>query len=99
VAGCLRKSDTVALLDRDLFGLVLEDLSRPEDGLKVTQKVCNALSQSLVVESQRYQVAACMGVSIYPRDGAAADTLIERAGIALSKACQTGECFLLYTEE
>jgi GGDEF domain-containing protein len=99
VASCLRKSDTVALLDRDLIGLVLEDLSRPEDGLKVTQKVCSALSQSLVVDSRRYQVAACMGVSIFPRDGAVADLLIERAGIALSKARQTGECCLMYAEE
>ncbi len=99
VASCLRKSDTVALLDRDLLGLVLEDLSRPEDGLRVTQKVCNALSQSLVVESQRYQVSVCMGVSIYPKDAAAAEALIERAGIALRNARQAGECCLMYTEE
>ena len=99
VASCLRKSDTVALLDRDLLGLVLEDLSRPEDGLKVTQKVCNALSQPLVVGNQRYQVAACMGVSIYPRDGSQAETLIERASAALSMARQAGECCRMYAGE
>jgi GGDEF domain-containing protein len=96
VAGCLRKSDTVALLERGLFGVVLEDLTRPEDALKVTHKVCQALKQPLGVENQRYQLAACMGVSIYPRDGSEAGILIARAAAALEMARRAGEVCVIY---
>jgi hypothetical protein len=35
---CLRKSDTAVLLDRGMFGFILEDISRAEDSLLVGKK-------------------------------------------------------------
>ncbi len=92
---CLRKSDTAVLLDRGLYGIILEDLSRAEDSLLVGDKFTKALSPSPGSDDPmmpRFH----MGISIYPRDGQEARMLVERAESAMQQAAETGECCRMY---
>lgn len=86
LTGCLRKSDTAALLDRGLFGIILEDVSRPENTLKVVEKLMGALREPIGLPGLRYTPKAQMGVSVYPLDGLDAEALVERAEEALQAA-------------
>lgn len=90
LAGCLRKSDTVTLLDRGLFGVILEDVSRPENTLRVVEKLAVALKEPIVLQGVRYQPQARFGVSVYPLDGLDAEKLVQRAEEALQAAYGEG---------
>jgi GGDEF domain-containing protein len=75
----LRKSDTVVMLDRGLYGIILEDISTPEGSLKVVKKIETALSEPILLQGLRYLPVAIYGVSVYPQDGTEASVLVERA--------------------
>jgi predicted ATPase/GGDEF domain-containing protein len=93
---CLRKSDTALLLDRSVFGLILEDISRPEDSLIVAQKICEALGEVVRIEGVEYLPLVHMGISVYPRDAQQAGRLIECAEAAMREAAEVGNCCQMY---
>lgn len=90
LTGCLRKSDTAALLDRGLFGIILEDVARPENTLKVVEKLMGVLREPIGLADLRYTPRVHLGVSVYPLDGLDAETLVGRAEGAL-QAARRGE--------
>ena len=87
---CLRKSDTALLLDRGLFGIILEDISRAEDSLLVCEKFAQTLRQTATPEGNGHTLEIHMGISIYPRDGQEASKLIECAEYARQQALEAG---------
>ncbi len=86
---CLRKSDTALLLDRGLFGVILEDIARAEDSLLVGQKFAQTLRQA-AKDGEGILSDIHMGISIYPRDGQEASKLIECAEYARQQALEAG---------
>ena len=87
---CLRKSDTALLLDGDLFGVILEDISRAEDSLQVCEKIDQALRQPAGKDGGRLISGVYVGISIYPRDGQEAGKLVECADSARQQAVEAG---------
>jgi diguanylate cyclase (GGDEF)-like protein/PAS domain S-box-containing protein len=86
-----RKSDTVARVGGDEFTLILEELDKPEDAGKVAHKIIRALLEPYPIEGNDVCIGVSVGVSVYPRDGVDAATLVNNADEAMYRAKQGGK--------
>ena len=87
---CLREGDSVARLGGDEFVLCLPMLAGSIDAASVAQKVQDALAGTFIVEGNEMHVSASIGISIYPDDGAEAETLMSAADTAMYHAKEKG---------
>ena len=79
----LRDRDTVARLSGHEFGLLLEDLSQPEDAAGVAVKVMDLFPLNLREGEADICIQARAGGAVYPEDGRNALALLEHAEMAL----------------
>ena len=86
----LREQDTVARLGGDEFVIVLPDIGSVSEPAVVAGKLMEALSQPFTLAEQELHVSCSLGVSLYPRDGLDAETLLKCADIALYRAKDDG---------
>lgn len=78
----IREVDTVARLGGDEFAILLPDAGELR-ARKVATKVRKALEQVFEVEGFRLYIGASIGIAIYPDHGDRAQTLIQRADVAM----------------
>ncbi len=96
MAGCVRKADTVARLGGDEFVLVsLHEVGGPfESGLQdVTEmlgKIQALLGEAILLGEVPFHVTCSIGVSVYPRDGHDAESLLKHADAAMYTAKNLG---------
>jgi diguanylate cyclase (GGDEF)-like protein len=96
----VREGDTVARLGGDEFILVLSD--QPADGAVqlAMQRVLDAVGQPVTLDGQEFSVTCSAGISLYPRDGNDAETLLRNADAAMYRAKAGGRNnFQFYTTE
>ena len=94
----VREGDTVARLGGDEFILLLPALNRTEDVAKVAEKILDSLKLPFRLEGRELYSTASMGISLYPDDGADAETLIKNADTAMYRAKEQGrDNYQLYT--
>lgn len=86
----LRSSDTVSRQGGDEFIVLLSEISHPADAAKSVVKILQALSAPHFIKNQDLHINASIGISIYPDDGADADTLIQNADMAMYCAKESG---------
>jgi diguanylate cyclase (GGDEF)-like protein/PAS domain S-box-containing protein len=98
MGGALRASDTVARLGGDEFGLVLPELTDIDSLLPVLERLQESLEEPIHVQSLPIGIEASMGIAIYPDHGADAQTLIQRADIAMYEAKRDGLGHVFYDE-
>jgi diguanylate cyclase (GGDEF)-like protein/PAS domain S-box-containing protein len=94
----VRAQDLVARLGGDEFAVLLPDT----DGTAATTlaaRLLDALQRPIEVQGQHLDVAASIGVAIFPKDGDDADSLLRRADIALFVAKQGRGTFVRYAPE
>ena len=89
--GCVREIDTVCRLGGDEFVLVLPELHEAADAGAVARKLLGLLSQPYSVEGHHLRITPTLGISIYPKDGADADTLMRNADTAMYHAKESGK--------
>ena len=97
---CLRRNDTLARFGGDEFVILLPDLSG--DPMAITpllEQVREAVTEPVEVEGQEVQVSCSMGVMLYPRDGADANTLMMNADAAMYRAKENKNSFQFYASE
>ena len=75
----IRKGDIAARLGGDEFGVILMDLNRPSDGLKVAEKLRRFLEAEIEVRGTTVPVAASVGLATYPENGETLEQLIKPA--------------------
>jgi diguanylate cyclase (GGDEF)-like protein/PAS domain S-box-containing protein len=98
MATALRASDTVARLGGDEFGLVLPELSDMDALLPVLERMQEGLEEPIHVQSLPIGIEASIGIAIYPDHGHDAQTLIQRADIAMYEAKRDGFNYVFYDD-
>jgi diguanylate cyclase (GGDEF)-like protein/PAS domain S-box-containing protein len=94
----IRTGDMVARLGGDEFAVLLPET----DGTAATTlaaRLLDALQRPFEVQGQHLDVAASIGIAIYPNDGDDAGTLLRHADIALFVAKQARGAFVRYAAE
>ncbi len=82
----IRETDFVSRYGGDEFLILLTDISQPSDAAMIAQKIISTLDMPSRVGDYVLRLTASIGLSIYPDDGDAADTLIDRADTAMYRA-------------
>src|SRR3954463_10442532 len=79
------RGGVVARLSGDEFGLLI-DGTQPEAGRALAEKVAQALASGFLIDGKSVRIGVTTGISIFPRDGADAASLLANAGAALFRA-------------
>jgi diguanylate cyclase (GGDEF)-like protein/PAS domain S-box-containing protein len=87
----LRDTDTVARLGGDEFAVLLEDVSYTQDVALAAQKLLDLIATPLTLIGTRQTISASIGVSLYPRDGVDAATLLRNSDKAMYVAKAAGK--------
>ena len=87
---CIRGSDTVGRLGGDEFAAILTELSIPSDAGIVAQKIIDVVRQPFDLDGKETYVTASIGITLYPADSDAAETLIMNADAAMYRAKEQG---------
>jgi diguanylate cyclase (GGDEF)-like protein len=95
---CVRESDTVARMGGDEFTLIFENVSGADDATGLAQKVLASFDRPFRFGVHEMRVTASLGISLYPRDGRDAETLLTHADIAMYRAKQSGNSFSFYED-
>lgn len=95
----IRESDTLARLGGDEFAVLLPAIKNEEAIVSVSKKIQNALHPPFILEGLSIDVQASMGAVSFPDHGDDADTLIQRADVAMYLAKQEGKGLVIYSEK
>ncbi len=94
----LRKGDTVARVGGDEFLLLLAEIAMIKDANIIARKILEAFRKPFVFNDHEIIITTSIGVSIYPDDGADANTLTKHADVAMYRAKDKGrDNFQRYT--
>ena len=89
--GCVRQIDTIARFSKDIFVVMLAQLSKPESAAIIAQRMLQSLAQSMQIDEHAFHVTASIGMAFYPLDGEDSTTLLRNADQALHVAKQSGK--------
>ena len=88
---------TVARLGGDEFGLLLSPLDDDAHATAVAERVRDDLRRSFLLDNITLHVDASIGIAIAPDHGEAADTLLQRADVAMYEAKRSHEPWQVYS--
>lgn len=91
LTSCVRGSDTVSRFGGDEFLLLINNLVRVSDIVKVAENIMKQFNRPFELKGQEFYITASAGIAMYPADGADADILIKNADIAMYSAKETGK--------
>jgi diguanylate cyclase (GGDEF)-like protein len=86
----VRGADTVSRQGGDEFVVLLPDLQQPEDAAVMAGRILRDVAEPHLVDQQELHVTTSIGVSVFPDDGADAETLIKNADTAMYQAKENG---------
>lgn len=92
ICHAVRVSDRVVRLGGDEFTVVLDHIGTDHDVARVATSIINVLSEPFTLSAGAgNRVSASIGISIYPRDGEDAETLLKHADVAMYAAKSAGK--------
>jgi diguanylate cyclase (GGDEF)-like protein/PAS domain S-box-containing protein len=92
-------SDFVARLGGDEFGVLVSDAENDSGLITRARQILNSLQQPFVIDGQVLEVAASIGIAVYPTHGTDVRTLLRRADVAMYGAKQTQGGYSFYRQE
>ncbi|MDP3875400.1 MAG: EAL domain-containing protein [Methylobacter sp.] len=106
IKSILRTADTVARLGGDEFIVLLEDITQPQDVVRIAESIVAELNRPFQLlynndeQGREAQIGVSIGISLYPQHGNNPELLLEQADIAMYEAKQTGRnCYTYFSEE
>ena len=88
--GCVRTTDAVCRQGGDEFVILLTEIKSPQDAAHVANNVLAALTAPQRIGGRELHVSVSIGISVYPDDGATAETLTQNADTAMYHAKANG---------
>ena len=79
IAGTLRESDIFARMGGDEFVIVLHDITGPEDGAHVAEKILGEMRRPFDIGGRTLYISASIGLAVYPDDGGDYGSLLQSA--------------------
>jgi diguanylate cyclase (GGDEF)-like protein len=92
----LREADTVARLGGDEFAVVLP-LTDVDGAVLAAQKILHEIEQPCMVDRRSLSVRASLGIAWLPEHGTSAETLLQKADVAMYCAKSDGIGIAVYT--
>ncbi len=86
VLRCMRESDTVARLGGDEFTILVTNLVDTHHATRIAQNLLAAVRQPFILGGRELFVTTSIGISLFPDDGADAESLIKGADTAMYQA-------------
>ncbi|WP_169824214.1 EAL domain-containing protein [Clostridium formicaceticum] len=95
---CISKDDIISRMGGDEFTVLLSNIEKHQDAVKVAERMLDILKQSFTINEYELFISASIGISLYPYHGDDIETLLKNADIAMYKAKDDGRNNLqLYT--
>jgi len=85
-----KKGDTIARFGEDEFAFLLTSIERTDEAAEFARELLEALLLPFRLETQELYLNASIGISVFPDDGADAETIMKNAGAALFRAKRKG---------
>ncbi len=86
----LRKGEYVGRVGGDEFAILFPDFSTDDQIQEAAQRIAAVLAQSFDVHNHSFELAASIGISIFPSDAVTAEELLRCADAAMYRAKQSG---------
>ena len=80
----------LARIGGDEFTLIVAENNMPDAAARLAERIVTALGDTIEIEGHRLAANACVGVAVYPTDGADGEKLICNADAALYRAKSEG---------
>lgn len=96
---CVREVDTVARLGGDEFTILLPEITDEADVRVVAEKVLSVMLEPVDLGSELRVISTSVGISLYPRDGHDAETLIKHADAAMYQVKSNGRAGMCFYSE
>lgn len=93
------KPGSVARLGGDEFAILLPRISEVKEVGSIVGKIHKALQSPFVLDTLKLDIQASVGVAIFPEHGADADTLLQRADVAMYVAKKEQSGFVVYSSK
>jgi diguanylate cyclase (GGDEF)-like protein len=95
----LRDADTVARFGGDEFAVLIPRIEDAGQAAEVAHRIAEAMQEPFLLGGVAIQVDMSIGIALSPPDGEDADTLIQRADIAMYEAKRGSAGHAFYTAE
>ncbi|MBF0096882.1 MAG: diguanylate cyclase [Magnetococcales bacterium] len=79
----LRNSDTLARMGGDEFALILPAIGDKQHAINVCSKIVQTLSEPFILNENRCQIGASIGLSLFPEHGDSVELLLQNADQAM----------------
>ena len=80
----------LARIGGDEFTLIVTESNLPDAAARLAERIVTALGDTIEIEGRKLAANACVGVAVYPTDGADGEKLICNADAALYRAKSEG---------
>jgi len=95
----IRTSDTCARVGGDEFTVLAEGINGKRDLMRVMEKLSQALSEPIRIDTKVVNVTASLGASLFPNHGKEIEELMKAADIALYQAKDKYAGYRIYASE
>jgi diguanylate cyclase (GGDEF)-like protein len=97
--GCLRPEDTLARFGGDEFVVLVDDFEKPEDAVRVAQRIIEAYREPFVLEGQEVFIKPSIGISLvtaHTTTSTSSEEVLRDADIAMYRAKKEGLGYLVF---
>ncbi len=90
LAESVREADTVGRFGGDEFVIIAEQLPDQRAAAGIAAKILDRIAEPIYIDGQELFIGASIGISLYPKDGDDAQTLLKHADAAMYTAKERG---------